>query len=262
MVDIAPVPEAYLAELGDRVKQSQVIESINSTTLHEVADLDPFEEKSIYKLRLSRLQRQYENGDPKIVDLLSNRHKIMVDKKFKLEFGKQEIYLDASQTMIDYQLVVANSIGFHILLPNVANDHRFGFNMDLKHPYKQFKGKHGMVGFDTKGRMLYIGRCNNEDVYLTMAPNEFLAGHFEPCPAGHSTGSSIMSRRHYRQIVMMLAHFVSMIPRLAYSNVESIYQQDLEHEDPQWWKVTEIMYVHIFLFKSDLHSILLLSSDY
>jgi len=246
LVDIAPVSEAYLAEPGDHVEQSTVLENIITTTLHDAADLDPFEEKSVYKLRLSKLQKLYENRDPQVVDLLLNRHKIVIDKHFRLEFGKREILLDTSQTMIDYQLVVANSIGFEILLPNAASDHRFCFNMDLKKPNKLFKGKHGMVGFDTKARMLYLGRANNEDVYLAMAPNEFLRGHSEMKPAGYSTGPSVMSRRHYRQIVMMLAHFLSLIPQLAYITNGEVYDQDLEREKPRWSDMTNIMYVHIF----------------
>jgi hypothetical protein len=251
LVDVAPVPEAYLAEIGDYVKQCTVLENIVSTTLHDPADLDPFDEKSVYGLKLSKLQRLYENGDPRAVDLLSNRHKIVIDKEFKLDFGKRQILLDTSETMIDYQLVVANSIGFGILLPNAGSDHRFGFNMDLKKPQKLFKGKHGMVGFDTKGRMLYLGRSNNEDVYLTMAPNAFLAGDLELCAAGHSTGLSVMSRRHYRQMVMMLAHFLSRIRHLAYMVMGSVYDLDLEYEDPFWSDVTNIMYVDLFCMDRD-----------
>lgn len=254
MVDIAPVPEAYLAEPGDRVDQSKVLEHIIATTLHDPADLDLFDEKSVYTLKLSKLKRLYENQDPRVIDLLSKRHKIIIDKNFKLEFGQREILLDTSQTMIDYQLIVANSIGFDILLPNMPSDHRFSFNMDLKRPQKQFKGKHAMVGFDTKGRMLYLGRANNEDVYLTMAPNEFLDGHFELCPAGYSTGSSVMSRRHYRQMVMMLAYFLSMIPHLAYIILGGRYDQDLEDDKPVWSMVTNIMYVPIFAFENHTYN--------
>jgi len=193
LVDIAPVPEVHLAEIGDRVAQSDVLKNINENTLYDPAEVDRFNEKNVSKLSLSRLQRYYENKDRHVISILSKRNQISIDKKFMLEFGNREILMDTSHTMIDYQLVVANSIGFFILLPNTVNDHRFKFDMDLKSPHGQFKGKHGMVGFDTKGRMLYLGRANNEDVYLAMAPNDFLGGTSELCAAGHSTGSSVMS---------------------------------------------------------------------
>lgn len=253
LVDIAPVPEAYLAELGDHVKQSAVLENLISTSLQATVAPDPFEEKSLYGLKLSKLKDFYESGDSAVTSLLSNRHQIVIDKKYKLKFGKNEISMDTTHTMIDYQLVVANCIGFRVLLRNAANDVGFGFNMDLKHPHRAFKGKHGMVGFDTKGRMLHLGRVNNEDVYLTMAPNGFLTRELELCAAGYSTGSSVMSRRHYRQMVMMLAHFLSMIPELAYTVRGSVYEQDLEHEDPKWSHVTNIMCVIPLSIENDTY---------
>ena len=252
LVDIAPVADVHLAELGDHVEQSRVLENIITSPLHDPANADPFTEKAVHKLRLSRLQRQYEEEDPAVIDVLSNRHKISIDKKYKLEFGTGEILMDTSQSMIDYQLVVANAIGIDILLPNVENDHRFNFEMNLKCPQKQFKGKYGMVGFDTKGCMLFIGRANNEEVYLAMAPNEFLLGHYEVTPAGHSSGSSTMSRRHYRQMVMMFSHFLSMISHLAYNEVGDGYGQDLEANRAAWSLVTNIMYVQVLIIHSFL----------
>jgi hypothetical protein len=143
--------------------------------------------------------------------------------------------------MLDYQLTVANCMGFDSLLPNASSAHRFYFNMDLKRPTTEFKGKHAMVGFDTKGKMLYLGRLNGEYVYLTMAPNEFLLGQFEPCSAGYSTGPSTMQRRHYRQVVMMLAFFLAQIPELSYTNISNVYEQDLEDSRPVWSMITNVM---------------------
>jgi hypothetical protein len=245
LINIAPVPEGHTAEPGDHVDQSAVLEHIIATTLDDPARVDSFVKLPVLELKLSALKRYYETSDPRVVNLLSDRHKITIDDQYKLEFGQQQILLDPAKTMIDYQLIVASSIGFDVLLPNAAGDHHFGFNMNLKRPTKQFKGKHAMVGFDTKGRMLYLGRANNDDVYLAMAPNDFLVGHIQPRPAGYSTGSSTMSRRHYRQMIMMFAHFLSEIPELAYMYILDRYGQNLEDQSPQWSYVTNIMYVHI-----------------
>jgi hypothetical protein len=68
-----------------------------------------------------------------------------------------------------------------------------------------------MLGFDPAGRMLYIGQCNNEDIFLAMAPNAFLNGYITPSPAGRSSGTSTMSARHYRQAIMMLVYFLAKI---------------------------------------------------
>ncbi len=112
-------------------------------------------------------------------------------------------------------------MGFSPLLPNSANAHTFSFKMDLKRPTHEFYGKHSMIGFDTKGSILYISQAINVDVYLAMAPNSFLTGFTPACSPRYSTGSSIMSTRHYRQIIMMLAHFLGKIPDRAYYTLDN-----------------------------------------
>lgn len=151
--------------------------------------------------------------------------------------------MNTEKTMLDYHLTVANQIGLSSILPNAINSHNFSFEMDLKKRYKEFKGKHAMVGFDTKGKMLYIGRVMNEDVFLAMAPNVFLSCQTEPSSPGHSTGSSLLSRRHYRQVVMMFAHFLQDIPDRWFFNVRSVYDQNLDASDPQWSDTTNALYV-------------------
>jgi hypothetical protein len=225
----------------ERIKQSEVLKSIVGTTLLDPEDEDAFDQKRRSTLKLSHLKRSYEIQDTHIVDLLLRRNTITIDKKFKIEFGQGQVLLDTSNSMLDYQLTVANCMGFDSLLPNAASGHRFYFDMDLKRPTAEFKGKHAMVGFDTKGRMLYLGRLNGEHVYLTMAPNEFFLGSFQPYAAGYSTGPSTMSRRHYRQIVMMLVFFLAKIPQLSYSNIGDVYDQDLEFSSPMWSMITNVM---------------------
>ena len=60
--------------------------------------------------------------------------------------------------MIDYHLTVTNLVRFLSILPNAESSHTFEFEMDLKKLYRDFKGKHAMLGFDPTGRMLYVGR--------------------------------------------------------------------------------------------------------
>ena len=78
-----------------------------------------------------------------------------------------------SKLMIDYHLTVTNSVRLLSILPKAESSHTFEFEMDLKKLYRDFKGKHAMLGFDPTGRMLYVGRCKNEDIYLAMVSDEF-----------------------------------------------------------------------------------------
>jgi len=223
------------------VGQYEVLNHINASTVNDPAEIDAFNQKRVHNLRLSLLRRFYDTQDPNVLNYLQRRNRLIIDDDLLLNFGRGDILMNTKKTMLDYQLTVANCMGFSTLLPNAANAHWFFFDMDLKKPYREFRGKHAMVGFDTKGRMLYLGRSKNEDVYLAMAPNDFLVGHFMPCRAGYSTGSSTMSQVHYRQIVMMLAHFLADIPELAYLNIGDVYNQDLEDPKAAWSMVTNVM---------------------
>ena len=192
-------------------------------------------------LNLSRLKEFYTKKDKNVVSLLANRHNFIIDDDFKLKSGVGQIRMDTMSSMIDYHLTVGNCLGLSPLLPNVQSDPQFSFELDLKGQIREFKAKNAMLGFDPAGRMLYIGRCRNENVYLAMVPNEFLEGHFIPVRAGYTSGPSLMSQRHYRQTVMMLAHFLAQVTELSFMNNEEVYDLDLDSKDPNFHGITDVL---------------------
>ena len=193
------------------------------------------------ELKLSRLKEFYTKKDKNVVSLLAARRKVVIDEEFLLKMGVGQILMETDSSMIDYHLTVGNRLGFSPLLPNVQSDPQFSFELNLKGQIREFKGKNAMLGFDPAGRMLYVGRCRNEDVFLAMAPNQFLKGYYRPTRAGYSTGSSQMSKRHYRQTVMMLAHFLAQVQELPFVNNEPVYQLDLESDQPDFNGITDVL---------------------
>jgi len=135
---------------------------------------DDFSKENVYKLRLERLQMLYEDDNPRVINLLEWQHFIVINENFLLRVSTGQINISTEKMMLDYHLTVTNCIGLSPLLPNTMNSHKFLLQMDLQKPYREFKGKKGMVRIDTKGRMLYIGQANNVDIFLAMAPNKFL----------------------------------------------------------------------------------------
>ncbi|KAH8978980.1 hypothetical protein EDB83DRAFT_2537420 [Lactarius deliciosus] len=244
--DITEIPDDLAAEPDDRVKQSEVLNMIIATNRHHDANIDNFNRMEVKRIDLSNLERLYESENTNAIKLLSRCHTINIDKEFCLEVGCGKIGTRTKKTMIDFHLTVANCIGLSPILPNALNSHHFSFELDLKKPFRDFKAKHAMVGFDTKGRFLFIGKAMNEDVFLAMAPNDFLYGNRDAdlSPPGHSTGSPLLSRRHYRQLVMMFAHFLEQIPDKAYTNIGEVYEQNLDNEEPEWYKTTNIFGSH------------------
>lgn len=228
--DLSTVPEDLEAEPQDAVDQSTILTGIVGTSRYEDTSEARFYAMPVNPVSLSKLKQLYEKKDKKAVDLLSGRHTVSIDDDLRIPLGTGRVNMNTDVTKIDYHLTVANGIGFSSILPNVRSDHRFSLDLNLKRATFAFKGKHAMLGFDPTGSMLFIGQCHGEDVFLAMAPNEFLRGHVGPFPPGRSSGSSVMSKRHYRQMVMMFAHFLAQIPNLSFQVYGEVYQQDLNSE--------------------------------
>lgn len=245
--DISIVPDVLAAYPEDRVDQSTILDGIVATARHQLSSEERFNNMAPRVLKLSKLKTFYEDSDVGVVNYLSTRHKVRIDRELLVPFDNNQVVMNTDESMIDYLLTVGNRIGFSPLLPKTQSAPRFSFEMDLKKPFIAFKGKYAMLGFDPAGSMLFIGRCNNEDVFLAMAPNEFLRGHTRPTPAGHSSASPLMSRRHYRQILMMIVHFLALLPGQAYYNVRSVYNISLDAIQPNFESITDTLYVFILL---------------
>jgi hypothetical protein len=239
--DIARIPDALAVDQDDTpTPQSEVLQEIVGQTLY-LPTAEEFFNMPVKHLNLSRLKEIYDRKDQNVIALLSSRHDIHIDDDLRLRMGTGQIRMDTRSSMIDYHLTVGNCLGFSPLLPNLRADHHFCFEMNLKMPIKDFKCKNAMLGFNPAGCMLFLGRCRNEDVYLAMAPNDFLRGHYTPTCAGYSTGPTNMSRRHYRQTVMMLAHFLAEVKELSFLNTDPVYEIDLDSEYPDFEFITDVL---------------------
>lgn len=196
-------------------------------------------------LPLSRLRSHYERRNVSVVNFLCGRNTVRVDDDLKLAMGTGRIHMDTAESTIDFHMTVANRIGLSAILPNVDSAHQFGLELDLKKEYREFKGKHGTLGFDPTGCMLFVGRSNNEDVFLAMAPDEFIANPAARRDARkRAAGSSRMSRRHYRQVVIMLAFFMSSLERHPFIRLrQDPYEIDLESGKEKFDEFTDALYV-------------------
>jgi hypothetical protein len=241
--DISLVPDVLAADRGDAARQSELLREIIKAGGNPF-DKDPFDALTPRPLKLSYLRSVYKHRISEAINVLCARHVVEVDEDLRLLMGTGQIHMDTTESTIDFQLTVANRIGLSPILPNAASAHRFGFDLDLKKDRKEFKGKHAMLGFDPAGCMLFVGRSNNEDVFLAMAPNEFVRGRLvPPPPAGRKppSRSSCMSKRHYRQVVMMLTYFLTKLKLHPYIVLRKLYEQDLESDSPEFERVTDAL---------------------
>ncbi|KAH9028468.1 hypothetical protein EDB83DRAFT_2678647 [Lactarius deliciosus] len=234
-------------EVEEKMGQGEVLTEILANRLENWGEEDPFNEKRVHKVKLSDLHLQYlmeeKERKQKALRLLTVRNEIVIDADMKLPVGKGQVIMTTDRTMLDYELTVGSEVGLGGVLPNARTAKHFMLELDLQQPLREFRGKRGMVGFDTQGKMLYIGRARNEDVFVAMAPNTFIWCEVEPCRAGHNTGRPQLSRRHYRQVVMMFAYFMAKIPELSFATPQgtSVYELNLESAKVKWDQVTNIL---------------------
>jgi hypothetical protein len=220
-----------------------VLREIVATSSGHGSNLEKFLQMDVHRLKLSRLKNYYDKKDAMAaVQILTRRRRIAIDEDLRLKFNAGQIRMDTKTSMLDYQLTVGKAMGLSALLPNRRGDHGFFLGLDLQKPTKRFKGKHGMLGFDPAGRMLYIGTRGREDVFLGMAPRGFFKRGYVPCGPGFATGSGTMTTRHYRQMVMMFADVLEQLPQRSFLNTRSVYEQELNGgKAAEFHKTTDIL---------------------
>lgn len=242
-VDIDAIASAL--EVDDHISQEELLQALFQSNVVPEAERDNYERLPTHSLRLSRLREAYrKKQSSQAIQYLGMRNKIKIDSDLHIPSDDDHLLWRLNDHSLDYILVVSGHVGFWAATPNVPVDHNFVLSLDLSQPYRDYKGKYGKLGFDPKGRMLYIGKCKNDDVWLAMAPWEFIDGGDEGCPAGHVTGDTRLSKRHYRMIVMFFAYHLESISDRGFT-CHNPYGASLDDPDSDFGIHTNIMYVYL-----------------
>ena len=209
-MDINSIASAL--EVDDHVSQEELLQAIFQSNVVPEAERDTYERLQPHCLRLSRLREAYcKKQSSQAIHYLTTRNKIKIDADLHVPSDDDHLLWRLNDHCLDYILVVSGFIGFWAATPNVPVDHNYVLTLDLSKPYRDYKGKYGKLGFDPKGRMLYIGKCKNDDVWLALAPWEFIDSIDEGPPAGHVTGDTRLSKKHYHMMIMFLAFMLESI---------------------------------------------------
>lgn len=245
LLEMIEIPKGLIiSDPDEQLSQSQILREIVGNTMENAARIDDFNQRPVQDVRLKELKNLAEKEKDTAIKLLNHRNRIVIDEEFLLPIGEGKLALETETTMLDYLLMVGNGIGLSAMLPKRTTVVEFSFDVDLRRPRRAFGGKHGMVGFDTKGRMLYVGKCRSESVFIAMAPKTFARRRDQRCAAGYSSGASQMPRRHYRQVVLMLLHFLANIKDRSYVNFgddSELFAVDLDCEAINWKCVSTAM---------------------
>lgn len=238
-MDLNTVPPSL--EADDSIDQGELMRSIFQQNFIPEAERDPFERLKATSMRLSRLRDIYEKKRlSTALQCLELRSKIKIDSDLQISPEDDLLLWNTKAHRLDYMLTVSDEIGLWSIMPNVESDHTFTFNLDLSQPYRDFKAKYAKLGFDPRGRMLYIGKCRSDDVWLALAPLDFIEGGSEDIPPGHVTGDTRLSTSRYRMVVMFFASVLSSIPDRGFTCIDP-YGADLTGPRPDFGLCTNIM---------------------
>jgi len=168
--------------------------------------------------------------------LLNRKIRFVTDNHLKILPGLASYTIPDHS--IDFLLLVPNEPGLSVLLPpaDTAAPASSRFILDLSKPTRQLSTKHGLFGFDPQGAALYIGRKEQQNIWLVMVDDEVISASTPAFPAGTLfKGGTAMSRRHLRiiQTFILFALCRAGVPGF-WDLGPSLYDVDLEDERADW----------------------------
>ena len=227
--------------MDDAYTQDDVLRDLFQGGIVPENEQDQFESLPLRNIRLSRLKDIYTNKQlSEAIRYLDYRCKIKIDPDMQVPFDDKDIFWGLREHRLDFLLTVSASIGLWAATPNVLVDHNYMFNLDFGKPYRDFKGKYGKIGFDPKGRFLFLGKSRNDDVWLARAPLSFFGNTSEDLAAGHVTGDTRLATKHYRMLVMFFAHILSRLADRAFTCI-NMYGISLTDANPCFFIHTNIL---------------------
>lgn len=176
------LPDGMMTD--DHIDQAQVYESIfahHARTTDAEEDERRWDATPRIPLRLSVLKaaatKRSNHRTQDILMCLKKRTHIVVDDDMMIPPTHQSLKWKASGHFVDFLMCVPAKPGLAVCLPTIEADHNYTLDLDIQQGYRHFKPKHGKIGFNTDGRVVYMGRSRNDELWCAFAPNSFLEEH-------------------------------------------------------------------------------------
>ena len=120
------------------------------------------------------------------------------------------VKMDIDDHCIDFIQFVGRYIGLSAIIPNNNVDISWTFKMQLPSQAYNFKStKHGRLGFDPAGRMIFLGYCRQQTVWIAIVHESFFRPDLgDTAPPGTSSGHHV-TRNQFRKFCLYLAACMS-----------------------------------------------------
>lgn len=119
-----------------------------------------------------------------------------------------------AHSRLDFFAAVPRKPGLAVIFPPQPNQDTLFWKFDLNFTQhlRTFKFKHGKLGFRPDNATAHIGSSEALDFWVIYVPEEKLDSDATTLPAGATfTGSSQLSTRHHRQMILFWLYLLSHI---------------------------------------------------
>jgi len=176
---------------------------------------------------LSALKEMFEGKKASRAIAHLHRHsKLIFDDEYVVDTLDPDFCFSCKKHFLDFILVVGSSKGLSMWIPNVVVDHRFSIDLNLRLQIKEFRAKHGNVGFDYTGAMWCLGQTRSEELWIGMAPNTYFEDGEATIIKAKDCGDSRLTARHYRMMLSFIVWLLTKLPGRQYA-LEDQYATDL-----------------------------------
>ncbi|KAI6102263.1 hypothetical protein F5141DRAFT_1135721 [Pisolithus sp. B1] len=202
---VGDVPDELHAE--DAIAHKQLQRTIAYDDHIDAANMiQAFARSERKDVKLSTLENEYNAQlTSRALGRLVRRQRVTIDKRYIHDVADANLAWAANEHFIDLIVIVTDKIGLHAIIPQTDADPSYVFKLDLHQRHRTWKSKHGDLGFDTAGRMLYIGTYHQEEIWVAMAPRTFTRGESATGTTDIESSSSTLSQEHFCMLVTMLA---------------------------------------------------------
>ncbi|KAI6008939.1 hypothetical protein BKA83DRAFT_4134020 [Pisolithus microcarpus] len=238
------VEDALLFDFEEEVEEEVLADEGDHDVPFNIAEdhVDKFKASAVKAVRLSTLRYMQENKRAmSAIGLLRRRHRLEVDQEYVVDVHGANMVARVAPHYLDFLLYVGSRRGMDAALPNVDVDHTWGAKLQLNLGHRQWPGSHGgALGFDPKGRMMFIGKRMQEQLWIAMLPNEYLSGR-EGRRVREMEGSTrAVSTMHKYMLIMFLAY---VLDEMRHEDISCItpYPEPLTLESVK--ESTEVLYI-------------------
>ena len=134
-----------------------------------------FNELVVRRYRLKHFQMMYDQRNRVGAEMVLGQRvdlDMEGDAKYVLDGTDGRLVWSCDTHFLDHSCIVPNRIGLDAILPRHEGVLQWEWKMDLRRRGKEFTDDHSTLGFDDKGRMLWVGTCQTHDVWLTWKKDE------------------------------------------------------------------------------------------